>query len=60
MVSMKPLFEMEGWRFSFSAKLSSKPHADSSHFSDKATKQEVFAQLLEETKALIGGQRNWV
>ncbi|KAK9601972.1 hypothetical protein V6Z90_000130 [Aspergillus fumigatus] len=38
------------------------PHADSSYFStsQEPTKAEVYAQVLEQAKGLVTGQRNWV
>ncbi|GFF32716.1 free methionine-R-sulfoxide reductase [Aspergillus udagawae] len=38
------------------------PHADSSYFStsQEPTKSEVYAQVLEQAKGLVTGQRNWV
>ncbi|KAJ4993342.1 GAF domain-containing protein [Stagonosporopsis vannaccii] len=35
-------------------------HADASSFADGLTKQEVYAQVLEQARALFDGQRNWV
>ncbi|ORY73686.1 GAF domain-like protein [Protomyces lactucae-debilis] len=35
-------------------------HADASSFSQNATKQEVYEQVLESSIALFEGQRNWV
>ncbi|KAF9693007.1 hypothetical protein EKO04_009267 [Ascochyta lentis] len=35
-------------------------HADASAFADGLTKQEVYAQVLEQARALFDGQRNWV
>lgn len=35
-------------------------HADSSHFSEGMNKSEVYAQVLEQARALFDGQRNWV
>lgn len=38
------------------------PHADSSYFStsQEPTKAEVYAQVLQQAKGLVTGQRNWV
>ncbi|KAF2005565.1 GAF domain-like protein [Amniculicola lignicola CBS 123094] len=35
-------------------------HADASTFASGLTKKEVYAQVLEQAKALFDGQRNWV
>lgn len=35
------------------------PHADSSYFFG-STKAEIYPQLLDQTKGLLSGQRNWV
>ena len=35
-------------------------HADSSNFADGMSKKEVYAQVLEQARALFDGQRNWV
>ena len=35
-------------------------HADSSNFADGMSKKEVYAQVLEQARALYDGQRNWV
>jgi hypothetical protein len=37
-----------------------KVHADSSTFAEGMSKKEVYAQVLEQAKALFEGQRNWV
>ena len=34
-------------------------HADSSSFADGMSKKEVYAQVLEQARALFDGQRNW-
>ncbi|THD00315.1 hypothetical protein EYZ11_000208 [Aspergillus tanneri] len=37
------------------------PHADSSYFGvTNASKSEIYAQVLEQAKGLVTGQRNWV
>lgn len=35
-------------------------HADASNFHSNVTKAEAYAQVLEQAKALMDGQRNWV
>ncbi|KAF2686693.1 GAF domain-like protein [Lentithecium fluviatile CBS 122367] len=35
-------------------------HADSSTFAEGMSKKEVYAQVLEQAKALFEGQRNWI
>jgi L-methionine (R)-S-oxide reductase len=35
-------------------------HADSSNFAEGMSKSEVFAQVLEQARALFEGQANWV
>ncbi|KAF1836281.1 GAF domain-like protein [Decorospora gaudefroyi] len=35
-------------------------HADSSNFAQGMSKKEVYAQVLEQARALFDGQRNWV
>ncbi|KAF1359779.1 GAF domain-like protein [Lizonia empirigonia] len=35
-------------------------HADASAFAHGLTKKEVYAQVLEQARALFDGQRNWV
>ncbi|ODM17587.1 hypothetical protein SI65_07262 [Aspergillus cristatus] len=36
------------------------PHADSSYFAPGLSKDEVYTQMIEQTRGLIYGQRNWV
>lgn len=36
------------------------PHADSSYFAPGLSKKEVYEQVLEQTRGLVDGQRNWV
>ncbi|KAK2790389.1 hypothetical protein FQN52_005657 [Onygenales sp. PD_12] len=36
------------------------PHADSSYFPPGLPKAEVYSQVLEQAKALVDGQRNWI
>lgn len=35
-------------------------HADASTFAEGLSKKEVYAQVLDQAKALFEGQRNWV
>jgi L-methionine (R)-S-oxide reductase len=35
-------------------------HADASTFKEGQSKKEVYAQVLEQARALFDGQRNWV
>lgn len=36
------------------------PHADSSYFPPGLSKEDVYKQLLDQTRGLLDGQRNWV
>ncbi|PTU19877.1 hypothetical protein P175DRAFT_0502053 [Aspergillus ochraceoroseus IBT 24754] len=36
------------------------PHADSSYFACNASKADIYKQVLEQTRGLVTGQRNWV
>ncbi|RAL14318.1 GAF domain-containing protein [Aspergillus homomorphus CBS 101889] len=36
------------------------PHADSSYFGPNASKDEVYAQVVDQARGLVYGQRNWV
>ncbi|KAJ5887793.1 hypothetical protein N7495_007834 [Penicillium taxi] len=36
------------------------PHADASYFTPGQTKADIYTQVLEQTKGLLDGQRNWV
>ncbi|KAJ6011547.1 hypothetical protein N7451_002959 [Penicillium sp. IBT 35674x] len=36
------------------------PHADASYFFPGSSKAEIYEQMLDQTKGLLSGQRNWV